>query len=149
MERYNLTPHEICVYNEQGLVVKFPSDGALRLVSEPQNTPILDPNVLASGLPMIRGQVFTGVDPSSPGYAKFAAPSEKHVDIIVSLPMAQWMTAHKDAWECNALSMSILCPATSPSYAVRDDKGQLIGCKALEWHCTKHKGCGEGGCGEQ
>lgn len=48
---------------------------------------------------------------------------------IVSMPTAEWMRANAAN---QGILCNILCPATGPNHVVCDDKGQILGCKALE-----------------
>jgi hypothetical protein len=82
--------------------------------------------------------VFLGLDESSPGF-KHLATLAKEDSIVVSMPVAHWLTQN------SALCPGhILSPSTDPKTVVRfgDEeparKGQIKGVKALEYHEKQH-----------
>ena len=127
----NLTPHEVTVYAADGKKVmwKFPSVGALRLKSEGPQTVVGHVRNAEADVPIMRGQTFVGLDEKQSGYAHYAADSRGR--FIVSLATAQWL-AENGAARGLLGERVILCPATSPSQGVRDEGGQILGCKSLE-----------------
>lgn len=132
---YNLTPHAIRIHcqKEDGLIYisEIPSDGDLRLTSLPQlhveRGQMMDIDVDAL---IITGQAFDGLDVRTNGFNIFT--TNPQAAFIVSLPVAQWLVANPN--EKAPRQCTILTPATGPQYAVRNDQGQIIGCKALELH---------------
>lgn len=131
MPIFNLTLHMIRVYLDKDLTIfrDFPSAGDLRLASRPQVPAGRDGLNLGVELPLVTAQSFTGLDETSSGYGVFKA--NPNAAFIVSMPTAEWLTAFNMKL---GLKCTVLCPATGPKYVVRDEKGQIIGCKALEMH---------------
>ena len=122
---YNLCPHELRFYLPDGKVVVMASLGSLRLKSSPQQklTGIKMDDAL---VPTITPQDFVGIDGDPVVLALWE--TNPNADFIVSLPAAQWLAAHKH----HVGHRGLLCPATGPQYAVRDEKGVIQGARALE-----------------
>lgn len=130
---FNLTPHPINFFAPEGqkLLYVLPTHGTLRLVSgEQPKVKVLSCGEAVS-VPVIVGQRFIGLETSGPGYKVWQANPTG--SFIVSLPMAQWLGT-KPAL-CG--TREIYCPATDTKNRVSDDRGQLIGCRALEFHTPR------------
>jgi len=117
-----MMPHACHVHTATGAVT-LESRGEVRLKSMPQLV-VGD----LRGMPLVPPQAFVGVDESSKGYALFeqVAARGDAVGIIVSAVMAEWLLKH------DPRPYHLYAPATGPAHAVRDDKGQIKGCRALE-----------------
>ncbi len=132
---FNLTPHPINFFAPEGqkLLYVLPTHGTLRLVSgeQPKVKNLWAGMTMEACVPVIMGQRFIGLDTSGPGYKIWQ--ENPTAGFIVSLPMAQWLSTQHVL--CGA--REIYCPATDTKNRVSDDRGQLIGCRALELHTPR------------
>lgn len=113
MSIQNLTPHDVTVIGEKW--VTWPRSGLVaRLETVPQ-TPCQSETGLY-GVPVYTAPNFTGV---------VDLPEDNTIDIIVSMPVAQYLVAN-GLWKG-----AILSPDSGPGQAVRNDAGQIIGVKRL------------------
>lgn len=141
---FNLTPHEIVLYDKDDDTVlhRFESKGALRLASTRQTAlpPALlrDESVVVS---VITGQRFFNIHEESPGVDLWRACCARRMGcgVIVSLPTAQWLAQAAAANAVDVGRVTIYATATGPGMAVRDAAGQLLGCRALEAYVVDGK----------
>jgi hypothetical protein len=129
----NLTPHALHIYLDHSPVpIVIPSDGELRLLSEPSKASLADLQPLSfSRIADDRGPA--RLDVNSAGYQHLR--TLRNVDAaIVSMPVAQWLVTKTD------LPCKVYSPGTGPSSVVRygdeepSRKGQIKGVRALEYH---------------
>ncbi len=114
MKPLNLTPHDVVVIVGDE-ITRFPrSDQIARLISDEQHScPTVSEQV---GVPVYSAPVFGDIT---------GLPNNTMVDIIVSLPVAQYLQ-HTNSW-CGR----IFSPDTGPGQAVRNQDGQIIGVQRL------------------
>lgn len=137
----NLTPHAIhieCGADPEPLVI--PSDGELRLKTQiPAGTlshlhPLhyyRESDKVEAAISIVHAQVFSGLDETSPGY-KHLASLTRDDSVVVSMPIAQWITKYMKPGGCfpwNVLSLHY-------GDVQSDKKGQTKIVCALEYHET-------------
>jgi hypothetical protein len=136
MALYNLTPHEITIYDKQGekVIERIASNGELRLASRdgpnPPITSITSPNGVK--VDITPSQEFTGLNENSPGFKLLEGKLEPGDQIIVSMVVAEYMTKLREYDQ-----IIILCSGSSPKNGVRID-GQIRGTKALEYYAPNN-----------
>ena len=131
MALINLTPHAVTIFLSDTESVTVPSAGELRLASTPGTVKDARP-LLVDGraVPVIGAQEFTGLDEQCAGIAKFRACSSRD-SVLVSLPVATWL---RQNYLAPPHGITVYTPGTGPATVVRNDKGQIVGVKALEFH---------------
>jgi len=136
MALYNLTPHEITIYDSKGekVIERIPSNGELRLAARDGPAPPVSSVMTSSGnkVEVTPAQDFTGLNTSSPGYKYLEGKLEPGDQIIVSMVVAEFMVKLKEYDQ-----IMILCSGSSPKNGVRDGQGKIIGTKALEYYAPK------------
>ena len=126
---YNLTPHAINIYADDGTTLQttIPSSGELRLQSAPQR---IGTTIQVDGLrlPLVERQQFEGLDVTSPGYSLYAIKCtelSQRVGFIVSMPVAEFLRVSQ-------IGAAIFAPDTGPRFVVRSATGQIIGTRCLD-----------------
>lgn len=133
MDRFiNMTPHPINLFNEKGQMHhKFESSGSvMRLESEPQKKVNID--TVPSDITFVTSQRFKDV------YIETATDKKKPFNcsdffnkiLIVSMPVAQWMSSNSKFNNCK---MNIVSPDTGLG-VVRGSNGQINGTTRFEVH---------------
>lgn len=122
----NLTPHDIVVYDPSGKLVvrRYERSGNQCFVEE------RDPfeemggcSKIVDGIQVIRPRWRVGL----------TYTPESGAEVIVSQITAQYIW---DNWhKFHDIFKRVYVPATDPEYCVRDDKGQIVGTKALVQWC--------------
>lgn len=135
MSILNLTPHKICVCDDDGNVINEykPSDYVVRLSSK-QQVEITDLSK-KYGFPIFTPQVFLepiGMPPLD--------VLEKYDAIIVSIFLAQYFEDNQEI----DFNFDVFAPDTGPSSAVRGkkgepDEGELKGVKRFNVHYQRRK----------
>lgn len=137
MTLYNLTPHEITIYDSKGekIIDRIASFGELRLASRDGPPPPFSSIVTDNGInvPVAPGQVFTGLNENAPGFKKLQGKLKPGDQIIVSMVVAEYMAKMREYDK-----IIILVSGSSPENGVRDTKGELLGTKALEYYAPNN-----------
>lgn len=117
---HNLTPHSITIYiGDNAIVILSELKDGLRLESKEQKH--IGNASDGSGIPIFTPQIFTGLVP------QLANDTD---NIIVSMPVAQWMVNNMKTYKGQILS-----PGTGPNSVIRNPQtGQIIGVRFLELH---------------
>jgi len=119
----NLTPHDIVVYDREGKTVlrRYERSGHTCSVVEKDPAEETGGSVkIIEGMQVLRPRVQTGLS---------YAPEDCRPDVIVSQITAQYIVSNW-TWFRKYFG-SVFTPATDMTYSVRDDRGQIIGTKAL------------------
>lgn len=123
----NLTPHDIVVYDPTGRTVvrRYERSGNQCFVEE------RDPFEEMGGT---APQLIDGIQVVRPRWrVGLSYTPDKGAEVIVSQITAQFIS---DNWkDYYHIFKRVYVPATDPKYCVRDDKGQIIGTKALVQWC--------------
>jgi len=121
----NFTPHHVTIMHEDGTATIIPSDGDLRLSSEPQAT--LDPVRVTPGgrvVAVTSPQVFNGFAEPMPTFDPAAM-----LGVIVPAVVGEYMVAN------DLLPERV--PVYSPGVLVRDACGAIYGTKNLVRYTPK------------
>jgi len=119
-ELLNLTSYNIFVYPETpgAKLIVYPRSGTVaRLATAPQSRL----GALADGCPVYEPQRFVSISPTKPAF------TDSHVGVIVSMPVAAWLSRYANAGEWRR----IYCADLGPDGAVCDEYGIIIGTKRL------------------
>ena len=114
----NLTPHTVTVMGKSGVMYEFPSEGTIRLEGPREVAEYLDDIPLTE--PQCTFQV-VGSCLEVPDRSRLIV-SSMVAEYAVKKGITSWMGAKNIRW---------YSPDTSPSMAIRDEKGNIIAVKAL------------------
>jgi len=122
----NATPHPINIFDAAGQkkIVLIPTHGSIRLTRKQNDDTNQQINVLVSDgeIPISFVQPFESMETTP---KNLLAPCITAV--IVSMPVADWMVKHKDAYG----DLWIFIPDTGPSSVIRNEKGGIVGVRQL------------------
>lgn len=114
---YNGTPHAISIFKDGNPVRVFESNGEVRLEQNPGSC-VVPPSLLSQDFPIVPAPIYIGVS-GLPAYSP-------EIALIVSMPVGNYFKENPELWPG-----IVLGPDTSPSAAVRDSAGRIVGVLGL------------------